>query len=146
MSPFWRDLLLAAGFVDVSFRSLVAVLKRQRSVAVVIGGAAEVRNSPIVDSCCSFLGLGFDIHVDVLDTQALDAHPSTNDIILNKRKGFIRLALVTGTPIVPVFVFGESDLYFQVSVHLALSTMPTAWCRLLSTACLNPRVCPRCSR
>jgi hypothetical protein len=40
--PFWRDLLLAAGFVDASFRSLAAVLKRQRSVAVVIGGAAEV--------------------------------------------------------------------------------------------------------
>lgn len=46
--------------------------------------------------------------------QALDSHPGTNNIILNKRKGFLRLALVTGTPIVPVFVFGESELYYQV--------------------------------
>ncbi|KAJ0412615.1 hypothetical protein ATCC90586_006982 [Pythium insidiosum] len=84
--PFWRDILLAVGFVDAGFQSLRAVLQRQRSVAVVVGGAAE----------------------------ALHAHPGTNDLILHKRKGFVRLALVTGTPLVPVFMFGENDLFYQV--------------------------------
>ncbi|RLN98451.1 hypothetical protein BBJ28_00025085, partial [Nothophytophthora sp. Chile5] len=46
--------------------------------------------------------------------QALDARPGTNNIILKKRTGIFRLALHTGTPLVPVFVFGESDLYYQV--------------------------------
>uniref|UniRef100_K3WLX5 Acyltransferase n=1 Tax=Globisporangium ultimum (strain ATCC 200006 / CBS 805.95 / DAOM BR144) TaxID=431595 RepID=K3WLX5_GLOUD len=84
--PFWRDLLLALGFVDASFKSLSSVLQRKRSVAIVLGGAAE----------------------------ALDSHPNTNNIILNKRKGIIRLALSTGTPLVPVFIFGETDLFYQV--------------------------------
>ncbi|TMW62429.1 hypothetical protein Poli38472_005047 [Pythium oligandrum] len=85
--PFWRDILLAVGFLDASFKSLQSGLRRNRSVAVVLGGAAE----------------------------ALYAHPGTNDIILNKRKGIVRLALTTGTPMVPVFMFGESELYYQVA-------------------------------
>ncbi|KAF1331138.1 putative exo1, partial [Globisporangium splendens] len=85
-TPFWRDILLALGFVDASFKSLSAALHRKRSVAIVLGGAAE----------------------------ALDSHPNTNDITLNKRKGIIRLALSTGTPLVPVFIFGETDLFYQV--------------------------------
>lgn len=123
LSPFWRDLLLAAGFVDASFKSLAAVLQRQRSAAVVIGGAAEV-------GACSFQSRGNSNFLTCdRDAQALDAHPGTNDIILDKRKGFIRLALVTGTPIVPVFVFGESDLFFQVSGHSIVST-PSVWQRM----------------
>ncbi|TYZ57043.1 hypothetical protein PybrP1_000011 [[Pythium] brassicae (nom. inval.)] len=84
--PFWRDALLALGLVDASFQSLSAALQRGRSVAIVLGGAAE----------------------------ALDSHPGTYDIILNKRKGIIRLALSTGTAVVPVFTFGETDLFYQV--------------------------------
>lgn len=83
--PFWRDLLLGIGFIDASFRSLKAALGLNRSVAVVLGGAAE----------------------------ALDSHPGTNNIVLKKRRGIFRLALRTGTPLVPVFVFGENDLYYQ---------------------------------
>lgn len=40
--PFWRDVLLALGLVDASFKSLSAALERGRSVAIVLGGAAEV--------------------------------------------------------------------------------------------------------
>ena len=42
------------------------------------------------------------------------AHAGTNDLVLAKRKGFVRLALLTGTPIVPVFAFGENDLFDQL--------------------------------
>ncbi|KAJ0409960.1 hypothetical protein P43SY_005854 [Pythium insidiosum] len=84
--PFWREILFAVGILDASFKSLQAGLRRNRSIAVVLGGAAE----------------------------ALHAHPGTCDIILNKRKGIIRLALNTGTPLVPVFMFGENELFYQV--------------------------------
>ncbi|DAZ92680.1 TPA: hypothetical protein N0F65_001641, partial [Lagenidium giganteum] len=84
--PFWRDIVMAAGFLDASFKSLTNALRRNRSVTIVAGGAAE----------------------------ALDAHPGTYNIILNKRKGLVRLALTTGTPLVPVFSFGENDLFYQV--------------------------------
>jgi hypothetical protein len=40
--PFWRDILLAVGFLDAGFKSLQSALKRNRSVGVVLGGAAEV--------------------------------------------------------------------------------------------------------
>ncbi|GMF64714.1 unnamed protein product [Phytophthora lilii] len=48
-------------------------------------------------------------------SQALDSHPGTNNITLKRRKGIFRPAIRTGTPLVPVFVFSESDLYYQVT-------------------------------
>ncbi|CAD6236457.1 GSCOCG00008193001-RA-CDS [Cotesia congregata] len=47
--------------------------------------------------------------------EALNCKPSTYRIIYNKRKGFIRMALKTGAPLVPVFSFGETDIYDQVN-------------------------------
>ena len=44
----------------------------------------------------------------------MDSHPGTNQITLRKRLGFIRIASHTGTPLVPVYTFGETDLYYQV--------------------------------
>ena len=37
-------------------------------------------------------------------------------VVLNKRKGFIKLALRHGSDLVPTFVFGETDLYHQSGV------------------------------
>ena len=87
--PFWRDGLLALGFVSASFESLEGVLltkKPRKSVLIVIGGAQE----------------------------ALDAHEDTYDLTLRRRRGFIRLALSTGSSLVPVFCFGETNTYWQV--------------------------------
>lgn len=43
--------------------------------------------------------------------QALQATPGTNRIILNRRKGFIKLALTTGASLIPAYAFGESSTY-----------------------------------
>ena len=40
-------------------------------------------------------------------SESLDARPNTNLLTLNKRKGFVRIALIRGIPLVPVFSFGE---------------------------------------
>ncbi|KRY90626.1 2-acylglycerol O-acyltransferase 2, partial [Trichinella pseudospiralis] len=79
---------LFPGVVDVSKQSLAWLLGRKEkgyAAVVVVGGA----------------------------TEALNAHPGTNTLVLKSRKGFIRQAIVSGASLVPVFSFGENDLYFQ---------------------------------
>lgn len=42
--------------------------------------------------------------------------PPPITLVLNDRKGFVRLALQAGAPIVPLFCFGENDFYHTLSV------------------------------
>lgn len=46
--------------------------------------------------------------------EAMESLPGTYRTIVKKRKGFVKLALKHGTPLVPVLSFGETDLYNQV--------------------------------
>ncbi|ORZ40027.1 diacylglycerol acyltransferase-domain-containing protein [Catenaria anguillulae PL171] len=45
--------------------------------------------------------------------ESLLSRPNHIDLVLLKRKGFIRLALDTGASVVPVLSFGETDIYKQ---------------------------------
>jgi 2-acylglycerol O-acyltransferase 2 len=84
--PLWRDLLLALGFINASRSSIRWCLeKEKKSVGIVIGGAEET----------------------------LYSQPGSADLVLGKRKGFCRLALKTGASLVPVYSFGEAELYSQ---------------------------------
>ncbi|KAG2233779.1 diacylglycerol acyltransferase [Thamnidium elegans] len=86
--PFYRDYILSLGLAAVSRKSCEHILSSGpgRSIVIVIGGAAE----------------------------SLNARPGTNDLVLRKRLGFIRLAIKQKAELVPVFSFGENDLYDQV--------------------------------
>uniref|UniRef100_A0A8C5RV22 Acyltransferase n=1 Tax=Laticauda laticaudata TaxID=8630 RepID=A0A8C5RV22_LATLA len=46
--------------------------------------------------------------------ESLDAHPGALTLQLRSRKGFIKMALRHGAALVPVFSFGENELFNQV--------------------------------
>ncbi|KAF4610836.1 hypothetical protein D9613_007188 [Agrocybe pediades] len=86
--PFYRDILLALGVCSVSKKSCSNILKSGpgSAITIVVGGAAE----------------------------SLSAHPGTADLTLRKRLGFIKIAIQHGADLVPVFSFGENDIYQQM--------------------------------
>jgi 2-acylglycerol O-acyltransferase 2 len=85
--PLYRDFMMSLGMCSVSRHSCENILRSGpgRSIVIVTGGAAE----------------------------SLSARPGTNDLTLKKRRGFIRLAIRNNASLVPMFSFGENDLYEQ---------------------------------
>ncbi|KAJ3357266.1 Diacylglycerol O-acyltransferase 2 [Entophlyctis luteolus] len=90
--PFWRDLLLALNVASADKSSINYILSNKGvsrpgdSLALVVGGAAE----------------------------ALEARPRETVLVLKTRMGFVKLAIVHGASLVPVFGFGENDVWDQV--------------------------------
>jgi len=46
--------------------------------------------------------------------ESLYSRPGTADLCLLKRKGFVKIALRAGASLVPIFAFGETDLWDQI--------------------------------
>ncbi|KDQ11945.1 hypothetical protein BOTBODRAFT_432646 [Botryobasidium botryosum FD-172 SS1] len=88
-TPIYRDVILHLGICSVSKESCTNILKKGpgSAICIVVGGAAE----------------------------SLSAHPGTADLTLRKRLGFIKLAIQHGAGLVPVFSFGENDIWNQLS-------------------------------
>ncbi|WVO15538.1 hypothetical protein L204_103197 [Cryptococcus depauperatus] len=87
--PFYREILLIHGCGSVAKKSCANVLSQGpgTAIAIVIGGA----------------------------TESLSAHPGTADLTLRKRFGFVKMAIREGADLVPVFSFGENDIYAQLA-------------------------------
>ncbi|XP_050296929.1 2-acylglycerol O-acyltransferase 1-like [Anthonomus grandis grandis] len=87
--PFFREMGLALGGISAEARSIQHVLERPEGghVCVLMPGGAQ---------------------------ESYYCKPGQYRIILNRRKGFIKLALKNGTPLVPVLSFGETDTFDQV--------------------------------
>lgn len=47
--------------------------------------------------------------------EALEIHETYHGIVLDRRRGFVELAIRTGANLTPVFNFGENDLYSTVT-------------------------------
>ncbi|XP_043579948.1 diacylglycerol O-acyltransferase 2-like isoform X2 [Bombus pyrosoma] len=47
--------------------------------------------------------------------EAFECKPGTYRILIKRRKGFVKLALQYGNPLVPVCSFGETDIYDQLT-------------------------------
>ncbi|XP_018568259.1 2-acylglycerol O-acyltransferase 2-like [Anoplophora glabripennis] len=87
--PFFRELALALGGIGSSAKSIDYVLGIPGGghvCVLMVGGAAEAYN----------------------------CKPGNYKLVLEKRKGFVKLALKNGTPLVPVLSFGETDLFDQL--------------------------------
>lgn len=88
--PFYGIYLGMLGLCDASKESCNYILSKGNgnSIMLVLGGAKE----------------------------SLDAHPSKEYLLtLKNRKGFVKIGLANGASLVPVFSFGENDLYDQIS-------------------------------
>ena len=92
----------AAG--DVGRRACLNILSRGKSIAIVIGGGSE----------------------------SLLSSPGTNDIVLKRRQGFVRIALRTGASLVPVYAFGETGTYSTLT-----SLPPNSLMRRLQSSMLK---------
>lgn len=55
--------------------------------------------------------------------EAFHARPKNYTVVLRRRKGFVRIALQTGAPLVPVISFNEVDIYNQTEMA------PGTWMR-----------------
>lgn len=90
MVPFFRELLSWLGMCSASAQSISYLLDPQRGsgrcAALLVGGASE----------------------------SLNCHSGEYRVVLKNRRGFVRLALQNGAPLVPVISFGEVELYEQV--------------------------------
>ncbi|CAF4774176.1 unnamed protein product, partial [Rotaria magnacalcarata] len=87
--PFYGLYLSMLGICDASKESCNYILEKSfgNSILLVLGGAKE----------------------------SLDARPSHEYILtLKNRKGFVKIGLANGASLVPVFSFGENDLFDQV--------------------------------
>ncbi|XP_066555634.1 2-acylglycerol O-acyltransferase 2 [Amia ocellicauda] len=87
--PFFRDYIMSGGLIPSDKESARYLLQRQEggnAVVIAVGGAPE----------------------------ALDAHPGAFTVLLANRKGFVKLAIENGAPLVPVFSFGENEVFDQV--------------------------------
>ncbi|XP_051972919.1 2-acylglycerol O-acyltransferase 2 [Xyrauchen texanus] len=87
--PFFRDYIMYAGLVSSDKESAKYLLRRKgggSAVIIAVGGAPE----------------------------ALDAHPGEHTVHLANKKGFIKLALEHGAHLVPIYSFGENELFDQV--------------------------------
>jgi 2-acylglycerol O-acyltransferase 2 len=87
--PFRREVNLAHGSISSDAKSIENALQEQNkgtAVFIVVGGVEE----------------------------ALNAHPNNYDLKLASRKGFVKLSLENGAWLVPMYHFGENNVYDQV--------------------------------
>lgn len=102
--PFLREIIGRLGAIPADQAAIKACLKPGNAVVLVVGGSAE----------------------------ALDTKPGEYVLTLARRKGFFRLALQHGVDLVPVFGFGENDLFEVCSPSSILRVLQLKMYKILS--------------
>jgi 1-acyl-sn-glycerol-3-phosphate acyltransferase len=81
--PIYRELCLWWGMVDASRAVAEKQLREKRSLLILVGGEHE----------------------------QMHARPGTHKVVLRKRFGFIKLAMKSGCNLVPMYCWGENELF-----------------------------------
>ncbi len=81
--PIIRDLFLFMGAIDCSKPIIEKFIKNGKSIGLFIGGAEEAKYSDI----------------------------GNTNLIINKRKGFFKLAIENNLTLVPIYTFGNNNIY-----------------------------------
>ena len=84
--PFGAEFMDDLGFIPAEYPPMKRVLEGGESLSITLGGIREI----------------------------LECTPGSLRLTLSRRQGVFRLALETGTPLVPVLVYGETELYEPV--------------------------------
>lgn len=82
-TPFLREYILSLGCCDSSRETFRNVLNRGSAIVVVVGGAAE----------------------------SMLVRPGEIELVLEKRRGFVREAIKANACLVPIIAYGENDVY-----------------------------------
>ncbi|TPX52300.1 hypothetical protein CcCBS67573_g09902 [Chytriomyces confervae] len=103
--PGWREFMLSLGFVSCERNALKAVIdgSTNRSVSATSVAASESDGLMKRET-----GRALFIAVGGAE-EFLLMEPGTMDLVILKRKGFVKMAMTTGTSLVPVITFGEND-------------------------------------
>ena len=112
--PLYRDFLLALGCVDASRNVARRVLASGRSLFVYPGGEQE----------------------------QLRAAPRSHVALWRRRKGFARLAVEFGVPVIPAYAFGETELYAPVPLFVGARRKLAATARVALPLAWGRRWCP----
>jgi len=112
--PLYRDFLIALGCVDASRDNARRCLAAGRSLFVYPGGERE----------------------------QLSAAPGRHAALWKNRKGFVRLAVEYGVPLIPSYAFGEAELYAPVPLLLEARLALAAALRIALPLAVGRAWCP----
>lgn len=98
--PIMRELILNWGMCSASANSLNTLLTQSNDPKNESNQDGYTSNAPVL-----LVGGA---------QEALSAFPNQYKFILKNRKGFIKIALKTGAPLVPAISFGENNIFEQV--------------------------------
>lgn len=110
-APLFREWLLALGFISANKATLVETLQNNHSIVLVPGGAAE----------------------------ALHAHKTNFRLHLQRRRGFVQLAMETHAHPVPCLGFGENEAFdtLYVAGNTTRNGVSSASSRVIPSALLH---------
>lgn len=107
--PIMREMFLAWGMSTASARNIRCLLEASNDPKA----AANVRDGRTGNAAAVVVGGA---------QEAANARPGNYEVVLLRRKGFVRLALQTGTPLVPVISFNEVEVYDQLTYPVGSKT------------------------
>lgn len=97
--PLFREVVLAWGMASCSARSIKKLLLQSNDIK-----SEENRDGYTSNAVMIFVGGA---------QEAIYCHPRNYTIVLKKRKGFIKMAMITGCSLVPCISFNEVDVFDQ---------------------------------